>query len=550
MAEKKKQNVESKIMGIRINFPTFFVLFLSLLLSICDSDRVTRNVEVTAEEEKIRDKLGYEAIRDIHRDMDDDHSGSIDRNESTGFMKEDMQMRGSERTRRENKFHGDDDAITVDDLWEAWFESIERTWTNERLVEWLLNDVNIPTIVETVKAKRIDGKILPRFASPNSDYLAKELGIKSSVYRQKLRLNSLDVVLFGYKDNNNKTKDILLALLALLLTSLAFLYVRQKQKAQQKVNELSNKLTELKSMETEFEDVQKMLSDERSKRSISDGIVSKTEMENLRVQLEEAERRLEANSNGSGTPLALQPLLRRTCENEMAFLEKQRQDCFKEMKEAIEMVDRLQKKQGSVLSSLKLATGAASTSDQVDSKIFALKNRMEKIHTLTRETQERWMQIESLCGFPLLYLNETEHINRTANAHFYNNSQEGSSSSGSVCNANQQNQVKKPSALSSTTSSSSPPQQTPPTTIQFVPTGKTDNSLNSEDVVTTTPSSVTEGDHISIPRSLTQDLQEDMQSIVSNGTSVSSGIKKKKGILPKLFRRNTSKSSSLGGNSN
>lgn len=48
-------------------------------------------------------------------------------------MKEDMQMRGSERTRRENKFHGDDDAITVDDLWEAWFESIERTWTNERV---------------------------------------------------------------------------------------------------------------------------------------------------------------------------------------------------------------------------------------------------------------------------------------------------------------------------------------------------------------------------------------------------------------------------------
>lgn len=37
------------------------------------------------------------------------------------------------------------------------------------------------------------------------------------------------------------------------------------------------------------------------------------------------------------------------------------------------MVDRLQKKQSSVLSSLKLATGASTASDQVDSKIFALK---------------------------------------------------------------------------------------------------------------------------------------------------------------------------------
>uniref|UniRef100_A0A8R1HFV9 STIM1/2 EF-hand domain-containing protein n=2 Tax=Caenorhabditis japonica TaxID=281687 RepID=A0A8R1HFV9_CAEJA len=114
---------------------TGWIVF-TIVLIFCSAgygERVTRNVEVTAEEEKIRDKLGYEAIKEIHLDMDDDHSGSIDRNESTGFMKEDMQMRGSERARRENKFHGDDDAITVDDLWEAWFESNERNWNNDRV---------------------------------------------------------------------------------------------------------------------------------------------------------------------------------------------------------------------------------------------------------------------------------------------------------------------------------------------------------------------------------------------------------------------------------
>ena len=47
--------------------------------------------------------------------------------------------------------------------------------------------------------------------------------------------------------------------------------------------------------------------------------------------------------------------------------------CVKEMRDAIELVDRLQKKQTSVLSSLKLATGASSSSDQVDGKIVALK---------------------------------------------------------------------------------------------------------------------------------------------------------------------------------
>lgn len=72
--------------------------------------------------------------------------------------------------------------------------------------------------------------------------------------------------------------------------------------------------------------VNNFLSIERTCRPPTDGAVNLREMENLRIQLEEAERRLEANSNGSGTPLALQPLLRRTCEIEMAFLEKQRQE--------------------------------------------------------------------------------------------------------------------------------------------------------------------------------------------------------------------------------
>ena len=41
-------------------------------------------VDMTAAEEKLRDTAGYAAIADIHREMDDDQSGSIDRSESTG----------------------------------------------------------------------------------------------------------------------------------------------------------------------------------------------------------------------------------------------------------------------------------------------------------------------------------------------------------------------------------------------------------------------------------------------------------------------------------
>uniref|UniRef100_A0A0K0DG18 SAM domain-containing protein n=1 Tax=Angiostrongylus cantonensis TaxID=6313 RepID=A0A0K0DG18_ANGCA len=365
------------------------------------------NVVVTADEEKVRDSLGYMAIAEIHREMDDDHSGSIDRKETTGFMTEDMHMRGSDRLRRENAFHGNDDAITVDDLWEAWFESDERSWTNEQVLNWITNEVNLPMYAEKIVQLKIDGRFLSVFTNHNkfesSDFIEcalNELGIKSSVHRQKLRLNALDVVLFGHRDPSSKGKDMALALLLLLLTSVLILYAKQRHRARLQVTELSERLKELKNMENEFDDVQKKWNEERSRRSTIDADVSQTEVNNLRVQLEAAERRLEENCIG-GIPLALQPLLRKTCEIEMAFLEKQKQECVKEMHEAIELVDRLQKKTSSVLSSLKLATGASSSSDQVDSKIFALKNRMDKIQVLTRETQDRWQQIELLCGFPV-----------------------------------------------------------------------------------------------------------------------------------------------------
>lgn len=388
---------------MRLQFQGLFPLLFAFSLQILADGKVKRNVVVTAEEEKVRDSLGYLAIAEIHREMDDDHSGSIDRKETTGFMTEDMHMRGSDRLRRENAFHGNDDAISVDDLWEAWFESDERQWTNEQVLNWIVNEVNLPMYAEKIIELKIDGTVLPRLAVHNSTFMTNQLGIKSSVHRQKLRLNALDVVLFGHRDPSSKGKDIALAFLLLLLTSVLILYVKQRHRARLQVTELSQRLKQLKNMENEFDDVQKKWNEERTRRSTADGGVSQVEVNNLRVQLEAAERRLEENGIGN-TPLALQPLLRKTCEIEMAFLEKQKQECVKEMHEAIELVDRLQKKTSSVLSSLKLATGAASSSDQVDSKIFALKNRMDKIQVLTRETQDRWLQIESLCGFPVFYV--------------------------------------------------------------------------------------------------------------------------------------------------
>jgi hypothetical protein len=47
-------------------------------------------------------------------------------------LAEDLKFGGSERERREKSFHGDDDSITVDDLWETWFQSSEREWDQKQ----------------------------------------------------------------------------------------------------------------------------------------------------------------------------------------------------------------------------------------------------------------------------------------------------------------------------------------------------------------------------------------------------------------------------------
>lgn len=92
----------------------------------------------------------------------------------------------------------------------------------------------------------------------------------------------------------------------------------------------------------------------------------------MKNQLLEAERRLEMNGYES-IPFTLQPLLRRTYEMESAYINQQKLECLGEMREAKEFVDKMRRKQSSIVNSLKLATGASSGTDAVDSKVFALK---------------------------------------------------------------------------------------------------------------------------------------------------------------------------------
>ncbi|KAK0418249.1 hypothetical protein QR680_013457 [Steinernema hermaphroditum] len=402
----------------------FCLFLLPLIKASTEKSPITRNVVITAAEERLRDVEGFNAIKELHRQMDDDHSGSIDRSESTDFIREDMNLGGSDRARREKAFHhNNDESITVDDLWESWFESDERSWSDHEVIDWLSKVVGLPQYANNFMAAKVTGIALPRLAVQNSSYLATVLGVTKSVHRQKIQLKAMDLVLFGFRDSSSRAKDILLAVLTVVLVTILVVFKKHKSRSKLQMTELSTKLTQLKDMESDFQGMQQRFEEERKKRqSISPSAENKEELENLKSQLMEAERRLEMNSNmgGEGMPLALQPLLKRTCELEMSYVSQQRLECIGEMREAIELVDKLKRKQSSFVSSIKLATGASSGTDEVDSKIFALKTRMDKIMMAMDECYQRWVEIENHCGFQLTgqldTLPSTSRLPRVASA--------------------------------------------------------------------------------------------------------------------------------------
>uniref|UniRef100_A0A1I8B196 SAM domain-containing protein n=1 Tax=Meloidogyne hapla TaxID=6305 RepID=A0A1I8B196_MELHA len=392
------------------------ITILQLLFISAKLDKTTKNIKVTSEDEKLRDQEGYLAIKAIHGVLDNDHSGSIERYESADFLTEDLKFGESEREKREKAFHGNDESITVDDLWDAWFQSDVREWDEKQVIDWLVNGVKLPQYVNNFMKAGITGTDFPRLAAQNSS-IFNSLDIKNSVHRQKLQLKALDLVLFGSQDSSSLIKDIALACLLISLISLLIIFKAYKNRARKQMEELSTRLSKLRDMETDFEGVHQQKLGEENKAhnqqpsDDNNGEASATKGYNYNPVLDfENEQRLSGavggdlglgGMDGGEHYFFLQTLLRRTYEIESAYLDKQRTDCLLEMREAMELVDKMRRKQSSIMNSLKLATGATSGTDDIDTKIFSLKARMEKIKQGIEELVQRWMKIESLCGFSI-----------------------------------------------------------------------------------------------------------------------------------------------------
>ncbi|XP_073994174.1 stromal interaction molecule isoform X2 [Rhodnius prolixus] len=373
------------------------------------------------------DKHGLEAIRLLHRQLDDDENGAVDPYESDDFLREELQYEsGAER--RQKAFHRNDDMhISVKELWEAWVRSEVHNWTIEQTVEWLSVGIGLPQYAQTFITNNVNGATLPRLAVSNMQYLSSVLGIKDPIHKQKIALKAMDVVLFGPpKELSNHIKDGILVTL-LLGAIIGFWYAYKMNKnSRRHLKRMIKDMESLQKAELALENLQKELERARQEQecattqkadlerklleqcgdgtelrtSYSDLEVSqlKAEIELLRSELQRAEGELEDRC--WSPPVGLQQWLQLTHEIENKAYIKKKLSAEKQLQSAREACEKLRKKRSSLVGAFVSTHGKSI--DEVDRSIVEARTLLNEVTQELAERVHRWKKIELLCGFNII----------------------------------------------------------------------------------------------------------------------------------------------------
>ncbi|KAH6936447.1 hypothetical protein HPB50_017397 [Hyalomma asiaticum] len=365
------------------------------------------------------DLLGYEAIRALHQQLDDDDNGSVDIAETDEFLRDELQYENGYE--RQKKFHGNDKYISLEELWQSWQVSEVHNWTVEETIEWLVSCVELPQYAKTFEENAVDGSTLPRMAVANNNYLSSVLGIKDVIHKQKLTLKAMDVVLFGPPKHHNYIKDVLLVLsLVIAIGGCWFAYVQHNysqlhlkkmmkdmdslQRAEEQLSELQRELDKAK-MEQETAVIQKQRLEDEILAAKSVVECLQEEVQTLREQLATAQVALSSavRSGGAGAwmpPPSLQHWLQLTHELESRHYNSKKAAAEKQLLAAKEGCEKLRKKRASLLGSFRIAHG--SSIDDIDNRILQAKAALSEVTKDLQERLHRWKQIERLCGFSIV----------------------------------------------------------------------------------------------------------------------------------------------------
>ncbi|XP_017271914.1 stromal interaction molecule 1a isoform X2 [Kryptolebias marmoratus] len=380
--------------------------------------------------------LSFEAIRSIHKQMDDDANGNVDVAETDGFLREDLNYHDPKA--KHNSFHGDDQFISVEDLWNAWKSSEVYNWTVAEVVEWLITYVELPQYVDAFRKMTFNGSTMPRLAVKNTTLTLTILKILDRSHVQKLQLKALDTVLFGapLMNRHNHLKDFMLVVSIVIgMGGCWFAYIQNRyskdhmkkmmkdleglQRAEQSLHDLQQKLQiaqeEHRSVEVEKVNLEQKLRDEintakqeaQRLRELREGTenelsrqkYAEEELEQVRMALKKAEKELESRSSWS-PPESLQKWLQLTHEVEVQYYNIKKQNAERQLLMAKEGAEKIKKKRNTLFGTFHVAH--SSSLDDVDHKILAAKQALGEVTAALRERLHRWQQIEMLTGFTIV----------------------------------------------------------------------------------------------------------------------------------------------------
>ncbi|NXN97957.1 STIM1 protein, partial [Rhinopomastus cyanomelas] len=382
------------------------------------------------------EQLSFEAVRNIHKQMDDDANGNVDVEESDEFLREDLNYH--DPTVKHSTFHGEDKLISVEDLWKAWKTSEVYNWTVEEVVQWLITYVELPQYEETFRKLQLSGHAMPRLAVNNATMMGSVLKMTDRSHRQKLQLKALDTVLFGppLLTRHNHLKDFMLVVSIVIgVGGCWFAYIQNRyskehmkkmmkdleglHRAEQSLHDLQERLQkaqeEHRSVEVEKVHLEKKLQDEISiakqeahrLRELREGTenelsrqkYAEQELEQVRMALKNAEKELESHCSWAA-PEALQKWLQLTHEVEVQYYNIKKQNAEKQLLVAKEGAEKIKKKRNTLFGTFHVAH--SSSLDDVDHKILTAKQALSEVTAALRERLHRWQQIELLCGFQIV----------------------------------------------------------------------------------------------------------------------------------------------------
>ncbi|XP_062408440.1 stromal interaction molecule 1a isoform X4 [Sardina pilchardus] len=380
--------------------------------------------------------LSYEAICSIHKQMDDDANGNVDVLETDGFLREDLNYHDPKA--KHNSFHGDDQFISVEDLWNVWKGSEVFNWTVDEVVEWLITYVELPQYEESFRKMNFNGTSMPRLAVKNATLTVSVLKILDRNHVQKLQLKALDTVLFGppLMNRHNHLKDFMLVVSIVIgMGGCWFAFIQNRyskdhmkkmmkdleglQRAEQSLHDLQQKLQiaqeEHRTVEVEKVTLEQKLTDEINSakqeaqrlRELREGTVNELsrqkyaeeELEQVRMALKKAEKELESRSSWS-PPESLQKWLQLTHEVEVQYYNIKKQNAERQLLVAKEGAEKIKKKRNTLFGTFHVAH--SSSLDDVDHKILAAKQALGEVTAALRERLHRWQQIEILTGFTIV----------------------------------------------------------------------------------------------------------------------------------------------------